>query len=258
MKSHLAVSAALAVAISGCMVQETGQYGPIKPVDQQKVLANHIDLAFRYIGSNNRELARKHLEKARELDARQSSIYTAYALIYEAEGEEALAEENFRQAIRYNPADTQAQFYYAVFLSSRNRPREARTQFIKVTENVDYANRALAFLSLGRTELQLGNAKDARAAFERALRLNQNFAPAYLELANIEHAAGNFVMARRYLEQHNQLSQPSPRSLWLGVRLEHQARNRDAEASYGLALKNLFPNSKENLAYQEWLKNVRE
>lgn len=258
MKLRIAVSVALAIALCGCTVQQTGKRGSIKQVDQQKVLANHIDLAFRYISNGNRDLARNHLEKARELDASRSGIYTAYALIYEAEGEEALAEENFRQAIRYDANDTRSKFYYGVFLLSHNRPQEARTQFKQVTENVDYANRALALLSLGRTELQLGNTADARVAFEKALRINQRFAPVYLELADMEYVAGNVAAAKRYLGQYHQLARSSAHSLWLGVRLEHHFRNKDAEASYGLALKNLYPNSKENLAYQEWLKHARE
>ena len=33
--------------------------------------------------------------------------------------------------------------------------------------------------------------------------------------------------------------------LWLGVRLERHLGNRDAEASQGMALKKLFPDSQE-------------
>jgi type IV pilus assembly protein PilF len=60
------------------------------------------------------------------------------------------------------------------------------------------------------------------------------------------------------LDKYNEnRRRPTPRGLWLGVRLEHQLGNKDAEASQGLALRNLFPNSRENQEYQNWLNDEK-
>ena len=55
-------------------------------------------------------------------------------------------------------------------------------------------------------------------------------------------------------QQYSLLAQPTAKSLWLAVRIEDSFGNRDAAASQGLKLKNLFPYSSESLEYQKWLK----
>lgn len=248
----LAMSAA---ALSGCVVQETTPRGPVEEVNQQRVLASHLDLAFRYIQRKNREKARQHLSRALEIDPGSSEAHTGYALVYKQEGELELAEKSFRQAIRANDSDTRAHFYYSVFLIEKQRLEEARRELLKVTADVDFANRALAFASLGQVESKLGNIPAARQAFERSLRLNANYAQIYLEMAEIEYLESNYQLAANYLARYRQFVRQLPaRGLWLGVRLEHRLNNRDGEASYGLQLEKMFPDSKENLAYQQWRK----
>ena len=75
-------------------------------------------------------------------------------------------------------------------------------------------------------------------------------------MADVEYVDGNYSLAANYLANYRQrVRQLPPRGLWLGVRLEHRLNNRDGEASYGLQLEKMFPDSKENLAYQQWRKN---
>ncbi|WIO75249.1 type IV pilus biogenesis/stability protein PilW [Porticoccaceae bacterium LTM1] len=239
--------------LCGCMVTESSNYP--KPVDEDKMLTTHINLGLRYVSRGNREMARHHLDKALAIDSRSSGALTGYALVYEQEGEHELAEDNFKRAMSADPSDTRARFYYAVYLNTRDRFVEARKHFIQVTEDVGYPHRALAFASLGQVEAEMGNSDAARQALERALRINPKLPQVYMELAELEYQAGNFKTANTNLKYFSQFSKgPSPRSLWLGIRLEREFNNKDAEASYGLALKNMFPESDENQAYQEWLK----
>ncbi|MDM3870127.1 type IV pilus biogenesis/stability protein PilW [Porticoccus sp. W117] len=245
----------LLLAMSGCVTEEITSRGPVEEIDKQKVLVKQIDLGFRYIGRNNLEKARFHLSKALNIDPKSARANTGFALIYNKEGESELADKHFRRALSGSGKNTQARFYYAVFLLEKQRIDEARAQLAKVTKDVDFNNRALAFLSLGQVETKLGNAQAARAAFDKALRLNGNMALAYLEIAELEYTDGNYQNSFNYLSNYRRLvPRPNARSLWLGVRVEHRRNNRDAEDSYGLALEKMFPGSKENLAYQQWRK----
>ena len=245
----------LAVGLGGCVVQETSSRGPVEEINQQKVLANHLDLGFRYIQRNNREKARQHLSKALEINPKSSEAYTGYALIYKQEDEQALAEKSFQKALRADGQDTRARFYYSAFLVENQQFEKAHKHLLKVVADVDYPNRALALVSLGQVESKLGNTRAARQAFEKSLRLNANYALTYLEIADMEYLEGNYSLSASYLAQYRKrVRQLPPRGLWLGVRLEHRLNNRDGEASYGLQLEKMFPNSKENLAYQEWRK----
>jgi type IV pilus assembly protein PilF len=51
--------------------------------------------------------------------------------------------------------------------------------------------------------------------------------------------------ARNYLNRVTQLVQASAEVLWLGLRVERQLGDRNAEASYALQLRNRFPDSAE-------------
>ncbi|MGS2724596.1 type IV pilus biogenesis/stability protein PilW [Porticoccus sp. GXU_MW_L64] len=245
----------LLLALSGCVTEEVTSRGPVEDIDEQKVLAKQIDLGFRYIGRNNLEKARFHLSKALKIDPKSARANTGYALIYNREGEDELADRHFRKALSGSGKNTQTRFYYAVFLLEKQRIKDARNQLVKVTQDVDFNNRALAFLSLGQMETKLGDAGAARAAFDKALRLNGNMAVAYLEIAELEYTDGNYQDSFNYLSNYRRLvRRPNARSLWLGVRVEHRRNNRNGEHSYGLALEKMFPDSKENLAYQQWRK----
>ena len=72
-----------------------------------------------------------------------------------------------------------------------------------------------------------------------------------LELADFYFKAGDFTRCKQYFEMFNAMSRPTPRSLWLGVRLSRVLDDQDQLSSYALALKNLFPDSPEYRLYQE-------
>ena len=63
----------------------------------------------------------------------------------------------------------------------------------------------------------------------------------------------DYTSAKQYFDQFAKIAKPSARSLWLGIRIERIFGNQDKEASYAVALKGMFPYSKEYLAYKESL-----
>ncbi|MDB9793216.1 hypothetical protein OAD32_03910 [Porticoccaceae bacterium] len=80
----------LAVMVSaGCVSSGANKSAGADPdaANQQ-----HIRLALSYISSNNRDLARVHLEKAKAFNPRSAQLYNGYALLYQMEQEFELAE----------------------------------------------------------------------------------------------------------------------------------------------------------------------
>lgn len=65
--------------------------------------------------------------------------------------------------------------------------------------------------------------------------------------------AGNYPVSARYYAGYAQLSQQNARSLWLGVQLARALDDDNTAASYGLALRNLFPGSAEYQLYRDSL-----
>jgi type IV pilus assembly protein PilF len=214
----------------------------------------HIKLALKYIGSDNRDLARVHLEKAAKYRSRSAQLYNAYALLYQSEQEFKLAEEYFTKALARNKSYTLSRYNFATFLYNQGRLAEARKQIKLVSEDLGYDRRAQAFYILGLTQNRMGDSQPALESFERAAQLSSGFPAPYIEAAELYYQLKNYPLCKMALDRFRQLSAPTAQSLWLAVRVEERFGNRDKAASAGLKLKNLFPYSQENLAYQAWLK----
>ncbi|MGB1141275.1 MAG: type IV pilus biogenesis/stability protein PilW, partial [Halioglobus sp.] len=111
-----------------------------------------------------------------------------------------------------------------------------------------------AFVNLGLCRLKLFDAQGAEEAFVRTLSMDRTNRIALLELAAIRFEAGDIDGAKNYYNTYRQVvRQQSARGLWLGIRLARESGDRDAEASYALALSNLYPTSAEFQAYQRTL-----
>ncbi len=243
------IATALAlVLLAGCVTTTSGG-GNVK-VDKDKALNTHIQLGLSYIRNRNLDLARHHFIKAFDINPNAEGAHNGRALLYQLEGEPALAEKHFKKALDIDPAFTQARNNYGSFLYQNKRYPEAYRAFELAAADLEYSRRAIALLSLGRTALKLNKLDKAEAAFSQALVLQPRLAPAMAELAEINFNKKAYADAKKYLEQYASISRQSPRTLWLGIRLERIFGNRDKEASYALALKNLHPYSKEYLEYQ--------
>src|SRR5690606_27000557 len=99
--------------------------------------------------------------------------------------------------------------------------------------------------------LMLDDLGRAESALKHALTLDPSQDRAMIELAEIYFNQENYAEAKRYLDMYGKTTRHSARSLWLGIRLERIFGNRDQEASYALALKNLHPYSQEYLQYRQ-------
>src|SRR5690606_13420551 len=111
--------------------------------------------------------------------------------------------------------------------------------------------RSRVFENLGLAYRRLDRDEDAKASFERALRLNSRQPMALLELARIEFNAENYVPAWNYYNAVTQLSAQNAASLWLGVQLARRFNDRDRAASYALQLRRLYPATPEARALAE-------
>ncbi len=243
----------LTLVLSGCVTETSGK--AVRPVDKAKALELHVKLAQGYVDKGNRESARHHLRKAYEIDKNSADATAVQAMLYQLEGESALAEESFKKALKRKKNFTMARNNYGVYLFQSKRYEEALAQFELAAADLDFDGRAQALINVGRASLQLGNKERAQAAFEHASILDRNLSEAFIELADLSFQKQEYADAKKYLDRHMSLGQPSARSLLLGIRLERVFGNKDKEASYLLVLKNRYPYSKEYLEYKQTMLN---
>ncbi len=236
----------LACLLSACVSTST----TTTKIDTQKAEETHVRLGFLYIQKKNRDAARSHFQKALELNKRSPGAHNGMGTLYRMEGDPKQAEEHFLKALDYKSDYSQAHLNYGSFLYKHERYDEAMQQFEDAASDLQYEQRDAAMLNVGRTAQKLGNDERARSAFEHALNLNPRLSVAALELAMLLFEQKDYAGSKSYLDRFSKLSKPSPASLLLGIKIEQVFGNKDKEASYALALKNLFPYSSEYLEYK--------
>jgi len=248
------VLAVMAGGLLACVTQEgrvfTAEASP------EEALKTRVQLARSYIGEQNWEDAKRNLKIAQDIDPDNPEVHEAFALVYQSTGEYELAEESFRKAISLQRPFSRARNNYAAFLYSQGRYREAEAQLEVVVKDTLYESRTQAFINLGLCRLRLEEQDGARQAFTRALAMDRTNRIALLELASIEFERRNWLAAERHLATYRVVTRrQSARALWLGIRLAHELQNADAQASYALALRNLYPKSAEYQAYERALQS---
>ncbi len=252
---------AVLLAILALAACTTVEQGGTRKIDPKAGARDRVAMASEYLRKGDNEAAQVHLKKALELDADSAEAHHLMAVVQERDGDKKQADKEYRRAIKLKPEYSAAHNNYGVFLLKNNRCKEAIKQFEAAANDLGYDLRAQAFEGVGRCQLKEGNKDEAAQAFSRALRLDSDLPLSTLQFSSLMFDQKNFQMSRdlykRYLKLTERQAQ-SPQSLWLGIRLErHFGDNKDALASYELALRRLYPDSPEYKLYQESLKAAK-
>jgi len=105
---------------------------------------------------------------------------------------------------------------------------------------------------LGQCSIQLERWDVAENALKRALALERTLALAHQELSWVYFHKKQYAKASESLETYRRLvKQSSARALLLGIWVSREFDDKNAEASYAMALRNLYPRSKEYLDYKQ-------
>jgi type IV pilus assembly protein PilF len=247
--SRLLLLISAILVLSACVTSNTHT----STVDTQKAHDAHVNLGLTYLGQDNREASRRHFKKALSFDSDSAQAHAGMGLLYQLTGETELAEQSFLRALKEDSQLTEARVNYGRFLYQQKRYKEAVTEFAKATEDLSYKKRATALSYLAQTLSQLGDNDKAKAKFEHAHNINNKLALPLIELAEIYFDEKDYAKSKSFLDQYVGLAGRDPKSLWLGIRIERIFGNKDKEASYALALKNLHPYSGEYLLYKKSL-----
>jgi len=231
-----------ACLLSACVTTTNEQ---VKP-DKQKEVQQRVEAANAYLQKGNTELAVVHLRRAVELDPNAAAIHESLAQVFWRTGEYELADEHFRRAITLDPKYSRARNNYGAFLYERGRTDDAIKQLEIVVTDTLYESRASAFTNLGRAYQKVGATAKAEEVLTRAVKMDRRQWGAMLELAEISYSRQEYRIAAQYYEEFRRhMPRHSPRSLLLGIRIARASNDRDAEASYALQLKNMYPDSDE-------------
>ncbi len=238
----------LVIMPSACVTTEKGGFQKAKSVEA--AVEVRVSAAKQYLQNRDFESARRHLKSALELDPDSPNVHDALALTFHASGELDLAEIHYRKAVDYSGGTSRFRVNYANFMFQQGDFEKAERQLQLVADDSLYEKRESALLLLGLTQVQLLQIDKAKQSFERALVLNPSNRRVLRELAIMNYDARDFRQAWQYFQQYRKYtSKPSAEMLLLGIELARELKEKDAEASYVLALKNIYPDSREYRSY---------
>lgn len=240
----------LVLSLSACVT--TVDTGKTK-INKKEALITHVKLGMTYLQKNNRDGALRAFSRALGIDKRSAEAHQGLALVHQLNGERDLAEASFKRALkgRFDLSESSVKVSYGRFLMQENRTEEALPYFVSASKDIDYPSRANAIYLIGICALKLDDKTRAMGSFEHALNLNTRHSKASIELASLHFEEKDYASAKKFLDNFSKNTDQSPRSLLLGIKIERVFGNKDKEASYALALKNLHPYSSEYLEYKE-------
>ena len=237
------------ILLSACATQPSQQ--EVQPTanttgseKEERVRARlRTELAAGYFERGTLSIALEEVRLAQAADPTYGPAYNVAALIYTALKEERLAEQNFMQALRLDPQDSDANHNYGWFLCQRKREQEAIKFFMAAVRNPLYQTPERSYLNAALCARSVGDLAAAEEHLRQAVKSRPNFAPALYYLAEFAYGRGDHLAARQYLGSLTRLVSPSAEVLWLGVRVERKLGDKNSEASYALQLRRNFPES---------------
>ncbi|WP_447926832.1 MULTISPECIES: type IV pilus biogenesis/stability protein PilW [unclassified Vreelandella] len=214
--------------LAGCATTST----PSSQRTGQDAASAYSELGIAYLERGNLPRALNALDRALEADPQNAEALQGMALVYQQQGENALAQRYFLKAVEAAPSFTRARNNYAAFLYQQARFNEACEQLELASQDAQYANRAQLFTNLGQCYVALNDVNRARERFARAQSIDPRSPRGYLMLAELEASQGNYDRAWAPLQSYLQLAGPDPQALTLAATIARARGDEQAAADY--------------------------
>ena len=213
--------------------------------DQRRRARIRLELGASYYQQGNYQVALQELRQALTIDPNYAAAYGVIGLVYMDLGDRARAEDSFQRGLRLSPADADLANNYGWFLCQTGRYKESIEMVQRALRNPLYPTPAKPLHNAGICSLRMGDEKAAEDYFLRSFQIDPRNAVAMYNLAEIYLKRGDVERARLYSNRLSTAYEPSAQTLWLALRVERKAGNRDAEDSLAAQLRRRFPTSME-------------
>jgi type IV pilus assembly protein PilF len=223
--------------------------------DLKKAALLNIELGHGYLKQGHITRAKKKFIHAVNMAPELAEVHTAIGYFWETVGDIKEAEAAYRKAVSLG--NGRGSFYnnYGTFLCREGRYKQAENIFLKSMKDKQYSNSAEVYENAGLCSLRAIEADKAEHYLSLAVRHDPRRIRSLLELSEIKFNKENYKGAQGYLQRFLDQTEPTARSLWLGIQIATKLDNKDAIASNVLLLKNRFEKSHEYQLYLESKEN---
>lgn len=264
MRSTRTVLAALALAALGACTTTTttsqrtpeatdpSTVNPNDPAEVARRTRVRLELASAYFARGQSSTALDEVKLALQANPNSVEAYNLRGLIQARLGDDAQAEDSFRQALRISPRDVDTLHNFGWYQCERRRYDEAQALFAQVLAQPASRDAPRTLLVQGVCQARAGKMADAERSLQRAFEVEPANVAVQVNLAEVLLRRGELERARFYIRRVNsQPEQSNAETLWLAARIEHAANQKQALAEIGTQLRNRFPQSREAAAFEQ-------
>lgn len=192
----------------------------------------NVRLGVEYMKQGQLATAREKIEKALEQNHEQLR-------------EPEKAERHYRQALRLEPDNPDAQNALGAFLCRNGQPAKGEAAFVEAAENPLYRTPEVAFTNAGVCARRAGRLEQAEAYVRRALAQPAIYPEALIQMAGVSYERSNYLQARAFLQRYLDAAPATAAVLLLGHQIERALADEVAAKEYAVRLGTQFPESPE-------------
>ncbi len=251
----LATLALTGAMLSGCATESVANRpnfdtpGNQEESSERKRAKIRLELAVNYFQSKQGKIALDEVNNALSADNTFPEAHLLKGLILMEAGQNNAADDSFRQALRLNPEDADANNTYGWFLCQTGREAQSFALFIKSANTPFYATPAKPLQNAGICASQQKNYPLAESYLLRAQEKDTGLISVQYHLAQLYIKMQDGPRATLYGKKVLAAFPPTAETLWLGIRAAHLAKDEVAKAQLSQALKNGFIESPQWAAY---------
>jgi len=205
----------------------------------------NVRLGVEYMKQGQLATAREKIEKALEQNPRDPSVQFGAGLLYEQLREPEKAERHYRQALKLEPDNPDAQNALGAFLCRNGQPAKGEAAFVEAAENPLYRTPEVAFTNAGVCARRAGRLEQAEAYVRRALAQPAIYPEALIQMAGVSYERSNYLQARAFLQRYLDAAPATAAVLLLGHQIERALADEVAAKEYAVRLGTQFPESPE-------------
>lgn len=240
MRTYQFALLAMTLLIQGCSTTTTGRSGE----SPEKAAQYNAQLGINYMTKRgNLEQARIKFEKALEQNEKNPLAHLGYAQLQNIVGNKKQADKHFRRAVQLEPLNADNRNAFAVYLCQEGKTTEALEQFDAAIENRYYKTPEVALDNAGVCLIESRDVAEAEDYLVRAVKANPRYAPALLNLADLNLKKREIPLADAYYSRYSKLGNDTPASLWVGYQVKRGQGKREEASVLSDRLLRHYPNS---------------